>query len=93
MNHHIDESEWCEAVRIKMDQVRTIDIQEMKIFSKSHHSLSKISTNVSVPLIETLLRLNLCTRETYEPGALTPFCHYPKMGVMALVLFHQDKSA
>ena len=52
-----------------------------------------ISTDVSVPILETLLRLDLYTHETYEPGALIPFCHDPKMDVMALVLSHQDKSA
>ena len=65
----------------------------MKIFPKSHYSLSKIGTDVSVPILETLLRLDLYTRETYELGALIPFCHDPKMDVMALVLSHQDKSA
>ena len=68
-------------------------IHEVKIFPKSHYNLSKIGTDVSVPIIETLFRLDLYTRETYEPGALIPFCHDPKMGVMALVLSHQDKSA
>ena len=64
----------------------------MKIFPKSHYSLSKIGTDVSIPIIETLLRLDLYTRETYKPGALIPFYHDPKMDVMALVLSHQDKS-
>ena len=64
----------------------------MKIFPKSHYSLSKIGTDVSVPIIKTLFRLDLYTRETYEPGALIPFYHDPKMDVMALVLSHQDKS-
>ena len=65
----------------------------MKIFPKRHYSLSKIGTDVSVPIIKTLFRLDLYTRETYEPGALIPFCHDPKMDVMTLVLSHQDKSA
>ena len=68
-------------------------IQEVKIFPRSHYNLSKIGTDVSVPIIETLFRLDLYTRETYEPGALIPFCHDPKMDVMTLVLSHQDKSA
>ena len=68
-------------------------IQEVKIFPRSHYSLSKIGTGVSVSIIETLFRLDLYTRETYEPGALIPFCHDPKMDMMALVLSHQDKSA
>ena len=67
--------------------------QKVKIFPKSHHSFSKISTDVSVQILETLLRLDLYTHETYEPGALIPFCHDPKMDVMGLVLSHQDKSA
>ena len=67
--------------------------QKVKIFPKSHYSLSKIGTDVSVSIIETLLRLDLYTRETYEPGALIPFCHDPKMDVMTLDLSHQDKSA
>ena len=70
-----------------------LEIQEVKIFLKSHYSLSKISTDVSVQILKTLRRLGLYTRETYEPRALIPFCHDPKMGVMALVLSHQDKSA
>ena len=68
-----------------------IEIEEVQIFPKSHYSLSKISTDVSVLILETLLRLDLYTRETYEPRALIPFCHDPKMDVMALVLSHQDK--
>ena len=68
-------------------------IQEVKIFPRSHYNLSKIGTGVSVPIIETLFRLDLYTRETYEPGALIPFCHDPKMDEMALVLSNQDKSA
>ena len=75
----------------KWDQVRTIKIQEVKIFPKSHYSLLKIGTDVSVPIIKTLFRLDLYTRETYETGALIPFCDDPKMDVMALVLSHQDK--
>ena len=70
-----------------------IEIQEVKIFLKSHYSLSKISTDVSVQILKTLLRLGLYTRETYEPGALIPVCHDPKMDVMALVLSHQDRYA
>ena len=64
-----------------------------KKFPSNPRSLSEISTDVSVLILETLRRLGLYTRETYEPGALIPFCHDPKMGVMALVLSHQDKSA
>ena len=66
-------------------------IQEVKIFPRSHYSLSKIGTDVSVPNIKSLFRVDLYTSETYEPGALIPFCHDPKMDVMALVLSHQDK--
>ena len=55
-------------------------IQEVKIFPRSHYSLSKIGTDVSVPIIETLFRLDLYTRETYEPGALIPFLSRPKNG-------------
>ena len=77
----------------KWDKVRTIEIQEIEIFPKSHYSLSKISTDVSVHILKTLLRLALYTRETYEPGALIPFFHDSKMDVVALVLSHQDKSA
>ena len=67
-------------------------IEEVKIFPRSHYSLLKIGTDVSVSIIETLFRLDLYTRETNEPRALIPFCHDPKMDVMALVLYHQDKS-
>ena len=70
-----------------------IEIQEVKILPKSHYSLSKISTDVSIPILKTLFRLDLYTRETYEPWALIPFWHDPKMDVMALVLSYQDKSA
>ena len=63
----------------------------MKIFPKSHYSLSNIGTDVSVTIVETLFRLDLYTRETYEPGALIPFCYDQKMGVMALILYHNDK--
>lgn len=45
----------------------------MKIFLKSHYSLSKISTDVSIQILKTLLRLGLYTRETYELGALIEF--------------------
>ena len=70
-----------------------IEIKEVKIFPKSHYSLSKISANVSVQILKTLVRLVLYTRKTYEPEALIPFCHDPKMDVMTLVLSHQDKLA
>ena len=81
-----------------MIQLRTykecmIEIQKVKIFPKSHYSLSKISTDDSVSILKTLFRLDLYTRETYELGALILFCHDPKMDVMALVLSHQDKLA
>ena len=79
------EREQSEVIRIRSDQGRTIENQVIKIFPKSHHSLSKISTDVSVLIIETLLRLGLYTHETYEPGAQKPFCHDPKMDVMTLV--------
>ena len=62
-------------------------------FPSNLYSLSEMSTIVSVLILETLRRLGLYTRETYELGALIPFCHDPKMGVMGLVLSHQDKSA
>ena len=68
-----------------------IEIKEVKIFPKSHYSLSKIITYVSVLIHETLHRVYLYRRETYEPGALIPFCHDPKIDVMAHVLSHQDK--
>ena len=66
---------------------------EQKKFPSNPRSLSEISTDVSVLILETLRRLGLYTRETYELGALIPFFHDPKMGVMALVLSHQEKSA
>ena len=43
--------------------------------------------------LETLRRLGLYTHETYETGALMPFSHDPKIGVMALVLSPKDNSA
>lgn len=52
----------------KSDQVRTIEIQEVKCVPKIHYSLSKISTDVSVLIFETLHRLDLYTHETDEPG-------------------------
>ena len=69
----------------------TIDIQEVEIFLKSQYNLSKISINVFVSILENLLRHGLYKRETYEPGALLPFWHDPKINVMTLALFHQDK--
>ena len=62
-------------------------------FPSNLYSLLEMSTDVSVLILETLRRLGLYTRETYEPGALIPFCQDPKIGVMTLVLSHQDKSA
>ena len=79
MSHHISVSKWNEAIKkLKSIQVRTIEIQELKIFTKSHYRLSKISTNVSLPIFETLLKLDLYTCytcETYDPGDLISFCH------------------
>ena len=66
-----NEREWNGSIRIKSDQVRTIEFQKVKIFPKSHHSLSKMGTYISVQIIETLLRLDLYTRETYEPDSDT----------------------
>ena len=64
-----------------------------KKFPSNPRSLLEISTDVSVLILETLRRIGLYTRETYEPEALIPFCHDPKIGVMTLVLSHQDKSS
>ena len=64
-----------------------------KKFPSNPRSLLEISTDVSVLILETLRRLGLYTHETYEPRALIPFCHDPKIGVMTLVLSHQEKLA
>ena len=66
---------------------------EQKKFPSNPRSLSEISTDVSVLILETLRRLGLYTSKTYEPAAQIPFCQDPKIGVMTLVLSHQDKSA
>ena len=79
----------CES---KWTKEFTREIQKVKIFLKINYILSKISPNVFVLILETLLRLDLYTRETYESGALIQFGHNPKMGVMTLALSHQDKS-
>ena len=75
-------------IKLKTYKGCTIEIQKVKIFSKSHCSLSKISIDVSVLILETLLRLYMYTRKTYETEALIPFCHYPKINVMTLMLSH-----
>jgi len=73
------EREQSEVIRIRSDQGRTIENQVIKIFPKSHHSLSKISTDVSVPILETLLRLGLYTWDLWTWGSDTILSH-PKSG-------------
>ena len=75
-------------IKLKTYKGCTIEIQKVNIFPKSHNNISKISTNVFVPILDTLLKLSLYTRDTYEPRDLIPFCHDSKVDVMTLVLSH-----
>lgn len=84
----ISEREWNGRIQIKTDKWYMTEIQEVNTFLKSQYSLSKISTDVYVLILETLLRLYMYTRKTYETEALIPFCHYPKINVMTLMLSH-----
>ena len=52
---------------------------EQKKFPSNPRSLSEISTDVSVLILETLRRLGLYTRETYERGSDT-ILSWPKNG-------------
>ena len=85
--------EQSEVIRIRSDQGRTIENQVIKIFPKSYHSLSKISTDVSVPILETLLRHGLYTWDLWTWGSDTIFCHTPNLDVMARVHFPPNTSA
>ena len=71
MSHHISEREWKITIRIISYKGCTILIQAVKIFSKSQYSLWKISTNVSIPILDTLLRLDWYTRRHRNLGTNT----------------------
>ena len=79
MSHHINESEQSEAIRIKTGASSHDRDSRSEDLLKTHYSLSNISTDVSVLIPKTLLRLILYTRETNEPDSDT-ILSQPKNG-------------